>query len=91
MNYRIEDPYLGYIVLDGRPFSVRERSPYKNSFDLSTLKDHRVFNEFVEQVSVYTFTFDWALTIFLHSRSPWQLPPRTPVALSRRVRDNLNT
>ena len=47
----IEDPYLGYIVLDGRPFSVRERSPYKNSLDLSTLKDHRVFNEFVEQVS----------------------------------------
>lgn len=63
------DPYLGYIVLDGRPFGVRERSPYKNSFDLSTLKDHRVFNEFVEQIAVATATAHTRGTV---SKSPGQ-------------------
>ena len=31
------DPYYGYAELDGRSFLVRERSPYKNSLDVSNL------------------------------------------------------
>jgi len=53
------DPYVGYIDLDGDPstsYNVRERSPYKSSFDLDTLTNHRDFNEFMEQIAVAAAT-----------------------------------
>ena len=50
------DPYVGFLVIDDRPFIVRERSPYKESFDVGTLKNQRVFNEFIEQIAIATAT-----------------------------------
>mmetsp|Transcript_16008 Transcript_16008/g.33844 ORF Transcript_16008/g.33844 Transcript_16008/m.33844 type:complete len:724 (-) Transcript_16008:231-2402(-) len=53
------DPYVGYMDLDGDPstsYNVRQRSPYKSSFDLDTLTNHREFNEFMEQIAVDTAT-----------------------------------
>ena len=50
------DPYVGFLVIDDRPFIVRERSPYKASFDVGTLKNQRVFNEFIEQIAIATAT-----------------------------------
>jgi hypothetical protein len=47
---------VGFLVIDGRPFTVRERSPYKESFDVGTLKNQRVFNEFIEQIAIATAT-----------------------------------
>jgi hypothetical protein len=47
---------VGFLVIDDRPFIVRERSPYKESFDVGTLKNQRVFNEFIEQIAIATAT-----------------------------------
>ncbi|KAL3773051.1 hypothetical protein ACHAW5_000468 [Stephanodiscus triporus] len=63
------DPYVGYLVIDDRPFIVRERSPYKESFDLGTLKNQRVFNEFIEQIAIATATAHTRGTV---SKSPGQ-------------------
>mmetsp|Transcript_21246 Transcript_21246/g.46108 ORF Transcript_21246/g.46108 Transcript_21246/m.46108 type:complete len:728 (+) Transcript_21246:314-2497(+) len=50
------DPYVGYLVIDGNSYNVRQRSPYKSSFDLGTLTKPRAFNEFIEQIAVATAT-----------------------------------
>jgi len=50
------DPYVGYLIIDGNSYNVRERSPYKTSFDLESLTDPREFNEFVEQIAIATAT-----------------------------------
>lgn len=50
------DPYVGYLVIDGNSYNVRQRSPYKSSFDYGTLTNHRAFNEFMEQIAVATAT-----------------------------------
>ncbi len=50
------DPYVGYLVIDGNSYNVRQRSPYKSSFDLATLTNHRAFEEFMEQIAVATAT-----------------------------------
>jgi len=50
------DPYIGYIVIDGDAFNVRQRSPYKAGFDLDQLTDFRDFTEFIEQISIATAT-----------------------------------
>lgn len=50
------DPYIGYIEIDGNPYNVRQRSPYKASFDMDQLTDFREFIEFIEQISVATAT-----------------------------------
>eukprot|EP00824_Muranothrix_gubernata_P007362 TRINITY_DN19422_c0_g1_i1.p1 TRINITY_DN19422_c0_g1~~TRINITY_DN19422_c0_g1_i1.p1 ORF type:complete len:466 (+),score=93.09 TRINITY_DN19422_c0_g1_i1:1-1398(+) len=39
------DPYLGWLTMDGMNFTVRERSPWKESFPLETLKDHSSFTK----------------------------------------------
>jgi len=81
------DPYVGYLIIDGKSYNVRERSPYKTSFDLETLTDPREFNEFIEQVAIATATahvrgtvskspgqFKHVIKILLaggHSRSRW--------------------
>lgn len=65
-------------MIDNRPFIVRERSPYKESFDLGTLKNQRVFNEFIEQIAIATATavskrlppsFAWIYVSFLQAIS----------------------
>jgi len=74
-------------IIDGKSYNVRERSPYKTSFDLETLTDPREFNEFIEQVAIATATahvrgtvskspgqFKHVIKILLaggHSRSRW--------------------
>jgi len=50
------DPFVGYMVIDGDSYIVRQRSPYKSSIDLGTLTNHRAFTEFVEQIAVVTAT-----------------------------------
>jgi len=50
------DPYVGYLVIDGNSYNVRQRSPYKSSFDLDTLTNRREFNEFMEQIAIATAT-----------------------------------
>ena len=50
------DPFVGYMVIDGDSYIVRQRSPYKSSLDLGTLTNHRTFTEFVEQIAVVTAT-----------------------------------
>ena len=50
------DPYVGYIYIDGDSYNVRQRSPYKDSFDIVSIKDHRVFDEYVEQIAISTAT-----------------------------------
>jgi uncharacterized protein (DUF2252 family) len=50
------DPYVGYIYIDGDSYNVRQRSPYKDSFDIDSIKDHHVFDEYVEQIAVSTAT-----------------------------------
>jgi len=50
------DPYVGYLVIDGAAYNVRQRSPYKSSFDYGTLTNRRAFNEFMEQIAIATAT-----------------------------------
>ncbi|KAL7533942.1 hypothetical protein ACHAXR_006862 [Thalassiosira sp. AJA248-18] len=50
------DPYVGYLVIEGNSYNVRQRSPYKHSFDYGTLKNARAFNEFMEQIAIATAT-----------------------------------
>lgn len=35
--HHLEDPYLGYLTIDGREFYVRERSPYKKKVKITSL------------------------------------------------------
>jgi len=50
------DPYVGYIYIDGDSYNVRQRSPYKTSFDIDSIKDHRAFDEYIEQIAIVTAT-----------------------------------
>jgi len=50
------DPFVGFLVIDDRPYSVRMRSSYKQSFDLGILTNFREFNEFIEQIAIITAT-----------------------------------
>jgi uncharacterized protein (DUF2252 family) len=56
------DPYTGWIMLadgnggDTRPFSVRQRSPWKETFDLSLLTTLDDFDNFAKQIAIVTAT-----------------------------------
>lgn len=50
------DPFVGYLDIDGESYIVRQRSPYKSSFNIDTLKHVRAFSEFTEQVAIETAT-----------------------------------
>jgi uncharacterized protein (DUF2252 family) len=50
------DPFTGWIILDGEPLVVRQRSPWKDSPDLSQLTSPKDFIEFMEQIAVATAT-----------------------------------
>lgn len=50
------DPFTGWIVLDGKAFVVRQRSPWKASPDLGLLTDPDDFIDFMEQVAIATAT-----------------------------------
>eukprot|EP00966_Prymnesium_polylepis_P333157 7388624-Prymnesium_polylepis.2 len=50
------DPYTGWIAVRGEILSIRERSPWKSSFDLDSLRDLPEFIEFVRQTAVVTAT-----------------------------------
>lgn len=49
------DPFTGWILLDDqdevRPFTVRERSPWKEEFDLDKLESEKDYAEFISQVA----------------------------------------
>lgn len=63
------DPYVGYIYIDGDSYNVRQRSPYKDSFDIDGIKDHRAFDEYIEQIAIATATAHVRGTV---SKSPGQ-------------------
>ena len=63
------DPFTGWVVMDDKPFVVRQRSPWKGSFDLDTLKEGDDFINFMEQVAVATATSHARGTL---SKSPGQ-------------------
>lgn len=55
------DPYTGWVLLNDtegtpQPFSVRQRSPWKDSPDLSRLTDPRDFEDFMAQIAAATAT-----------------------------------
>jgi uncharacterized protein (DUF2252 family) len=50
------DPFLGWIIVDGETLLVRQRSPWKESPDLSKLTDPHDFIEFMKQIAVATAT-----------------------------------
>ena len=50
------DPFTGWIMLDGKAFVVRQRSPWKDSPSLDSLTDPDDFIDFMEQVAVATAT-----------------------------------
>jgi len=50
------DPFTGWVLIDDKPFTVRDRSPWKESFDLGTLDDEDAFLEFVVQLGITTAT-----------------------------------
>lgn len=51
------DPWTGWILLDGdHPFSVRERSPWKEDFDWSALTSKDEFVEFTRLLATSTAT-----------------------------------
>lgn len=50
------DPFVGYLDIDGESYIVRQRSPYKSSFNIDTLKHSRAFSKFTEQVAIETAT-----------------------------------
>ncbi|KAL3791501.1 hypothetical protein HJC23_011532 [Cyclotella cryptica] len=63
------DPYVGWIEIDGNPYYVRQRSPWKSSFALDELKNHNAFVEFMEQIAIATATSHVRGTV---SKSPGQ-------------------
>lgn len=63
------DPYVGYIYIDGDSYNVRQRSPYKESLDIDSIKDHRAFDEYIEQIAIITATAHVRGTV---SKSPGQ-------------------
>lgn len=56
------DPFTGWISLDDDNdgvfdhFVVRQRSPWKDSFDLDNLSDRNEFKDFAEQIAIATAT-----------------------------------
>jgi len=55
------DPYTGWVILPDengvlKSFSVRQRSPWKDSPDLNELTDAHVFSEFIGQIAMATAT-----------------------------------
>jgi len=50
------DPFVGYIEIDGNPYNVRQRSPWKTSLDYGKLTDPRAFIEVIEQIAIITAT-----------------------------------
>jgi len=63
------DPFTGWVIIDNKPFVVRQRSPWKNSPDLSELTETDHFVDFMEQVAVSTATSHVRGTV---SKSPGQ-------------------
>ncbi|CAB9518536.1 Uncharacterized protein conserved in bacteria (DUF2252) [Seminavis robusta] len=72
------DPFTGWVVIDDKPFTVRQRSPWKNALDLNKLSDLDSFIDFMEQVAVSTATSHVRGTV---SKSPGQFKHEIASAL----------
>lgn len=73
------DPFTGWVMIDGRAFVVRQRSPWKDSPDLDELNGHADFTRFMEQVAIATATSHVRGTV---SKSPGQFKHMLTAALS---------
>jgi len=63
------DPYVGWFEVDGNPYYIRQRSPWKAELDLSVLTDRETFIEFIEQIAVATATSHVRGTVAKESRA----------------------
>jgi len=77
------DPFTGWVILDGKAFAVRQRSPWKDSPDLEKLTDLDNFAEFMEQIAMVTATSHVRGTV---SRSPGQFKDVLASVLQGKVR-----
>ena len=50
------DPFTGWIFLNNMPFVVRQRSPWKEDYDLDSLIDYDDILDFMEQIAIITAT-----------------------------------
>lgn len=73
LGYRVDD-YLGWMTLaDGKTYSVRERSPYKKTFDVADLSTSTRFTNLAEQWGQVLAAHharadkDWDATLLGHS------------------------
>ncbi|KAL7522792.1 hypothetical protein ACHAWX_007496 [Stephanocyclus meneghinianus] len=86
------DPYVGWIEIDGNPYYIRQRSPWKSSFALDELKNHNAFVEFIDQIAIATATSHVRGTV---SKSPGQFKHVIKVLLAgdrnRRRWSNVST
>ena len=72
------DPFTGWIFLNGSAFVVRQRSPWKAGFDLSSLSSYADLAEFVQQIAVVTATSHARGTV---GKSPGQFKEVVSAAL----------
>jgi len=50
------DPFTGWVILDGKAFVVRQRSPWKASPDIASLTNIEEFLKFIQQIGLVTAT-----------------------------------
>ena len=72
------DPFTGWIFLNGSAYVVRQRSPFKAGFDLSSLSSYADLAEFVQQIAVVTATSHARGTV---GKSPGQFKEVVSAAL----------
>jgi uncharacterized protein (DUF2252 family) len=93
------DPFVGWIEIDGNPYYVRQRSPWKSAFELSDLTDHNSFVEFIEQIAIATATSVSTSCINQNESTHWSgnqsylstsCARSMSEALFQRVQDNLS-
>uniref|UniRef100_A0A7S2XPS5 DUF2252 domain-containing protein n=1 Tax=Attheya septentrionalis TaxID=420275 RepID=A0A7S2XPS5_9STRA len=80
------DPFTGWVKLDGEVFVVRQRSPWKDSFDLDDLTDLDDFKEFIQQVAIATATSHTRGTV---AKSPGQFKHVIAAVLGNKSDRNL--
>eukprot|EP00978_Attheya_sp_CCMP212_P025531 scaffold82319_cov41-Attheya_sp.AAC.1 len=80
------DPFTGWVKIDGEAFVVRQRSPWKDSFDLDDLTDLDDFKEFIQQVAIATATSHTRGTV---AKSPGQFKHVIAAVLGKKSDRNL--
>ena len=80
----LTDPYAGWAKIDERDFVVRERSPYKASFDLDELDTYQDFAEYVPCGVLQNASRRWRTHLVDVHRSSRSRPRRRRPTCGRR-------